>query len=217
VSTVESDTGTQRRFETIEARLELLVVILLGLAATATAWASFQSSQHDGEMMAAFARANLNLNAANASYNEGLQVYLHDELVFLRYAEALYDNDIERAAYLRETVMSDDLEAAITWWEAEGADFDTPFVDENPYFVVDAYDQADVLRAATDTRFSEGQEANTVGGRYSLISVVLAAALFVLGISNSFSVTSVRVALISVGSVILIGSTIWMLTLPVVT
>src|SRR5687767_12663404 len=54
VATVESSADSQSRYERLEARLELIAVVLLGLAATATAWAAFQGGQYDGQMLTAF-------------------------------------------------------------------------------------------------------------------------------------------------------------------
>ncbi len=215
VATVENGADAQSRYERLEARLELIAVILLGLAATATAWAAFQGGQYDGQMLTAFTEANLNLTDANAYYSEGTQTYIEDELIFLRYVEAVTEDDIELAAYLRESLMSDQLFAAIEWWETDGAEFDTPFVEENPNYVIESYVLADELAAATDESFAAGEEAKTTGDTNNLITFLLAAALFVLGIATSFKVLPVRIGLIAIGAVIFAGSTVWMLTLPV--
>jgi len=215
VVTTEDVTGDQSRYERLESRLELIAVILLGLAATATAWAAFQAGQYDGQMLTAFTEANLNLNDANAYYSEGTQIYIEDELIFLRYVEAVNEDDLDLALYLRESLMSDQLVAAIEWWETDGEEFDTPFVDENPNYVIESYQLADELSDATDEAFEDGKSANETGDKYNLITVLLAAALFVLGIATSFKVLPVRMGLIAIGTLIFAGSTIWMLTLPV--
>jgi len=215
VATVENSADGQSRYGRLEARLELIAVILLGLAATATAWAAFQGGQYDGQMLTAFTEANLNLTDANAYYSEGTQTYIEDELIFLRYVEATVEGDDELAIYMRESLMSDQLVAAIEWWETEGTEFDSPFVEENPNYVIDSYVLADELAAATDEAFEAGEEANKTGDTYNLITVLLAAALFVLGIATSFKVLPVRMGLIGIGVLIFVGSTAWMLTLPV--
>lgn len=215
MATVESGADAESRYARLEARLELIAVILLGLAATATAWAAFQGGQYDGQMLTAFTEANLNLTDANAYYSEGTQTYIEDELIFLRYVEAINEDDIDLALYLRESLMSDQLFAAIEWWETDGAEFDTPFVEENPNYVIESYELADELALATDEAFAEGEDANSTGDTYNLITVLLAAALFVLGIATSFKVLPVRMGLIAIGTVIFVGSTIWMLTLPI--
>ena len=201
-ATSVSSVGARSRYERLESRLETIAVILLDLAATATAWAAFQGGQYDGQLLTAFTEATLNLNDANALYNEGTKTYIEDELVFLRYVEAINEDDLE-------------LVSAIEWWETDGAEHDTPFVEENPNYVLESYTQADELAVATDESFSEGEEANNTGDTCNLITVLLAASLFVLGIATSFKVLPVRMALIVIGAVIFVGSTGWMLTLPV--
>ncbi len=215
VVTVENRADAESRYARLEARLELIAVILLGLAATATAWAAFQAGQYDGQMLTAFTEANHNLSAANAYKSDGTQTYIEDEIIFLRYVEAINEDDIELATYMRESLMSDQLFEAIEWWETDGAEFDTPFVDENPDYVIESYEIADELALATDESFEEGQAANETGDKYNLITVLLAAALFVLGIATSFKVLPVRIGLIAIGTVIFLGSTAWMLSLPV--
>ena len=198
-----------------EGRLELITAILLGLAALATAWAAFQGSQYDGQMLTSFTEANLNLSDANAYYSEGDQIFLQDEMLFLEYERAVFDGDTEFAQHLKDTLMSDQLIAAIEWWELpENQDFYSPFVEENPNYVIDSYTQADELSDATDESFQAGQAANDTGDKYNLITVLLAASLFVLGIATGFRIVGLRLAVIGIGAAIFLGATIWMLTLP---
>jgi hypothetical protein len=198
-----------------EGRLELLTAIMLGLAALATAWAAFQGSQYDGEMLTSFTEANLYISDANSFYSEGDQIYSQDEQIFLEYEKAIYAGDEEFAQHLQDTLMSDQLIAAIAWWELpENQDYYSPFVEENPNYVIDSYTQADELIAESDASFEAGAEANETGDKFNLITVLLAASLFVLGISNGFKVLPMRLATIGIGAAIFLGSTIWMLTLP---
>lgn len=205
-------------YNRLEYRLELLVALLLGLAATVTAWAAFQGSQYDGQMLTAFTEANLSLSDANQLYSEGTQEWIQDEQLFFEYAKAISENDEELAFYLRESLMRDELVAAIEWWEEQpGDEFLTPFVEENPNWVIPAYVLADDLAEDTDDFFLDGEEANKTGDTYNLITVLLAASLFVLGIATTFRVLRMRMIVIAVGALILVVSSIWMLTLPVAT
>lgn len=215
MTTAAATTETHSPSEKWEGRLELIAVILLGLAATATAWGAFQGGQYDGQMLTAFTEANLSLSDANALYNEGTQTFIFDELIFLRYIEAVEEGDAKFANFLRNSLMSDQLVAGIEWWETDGDDFDTPFVDENPAYVIESFKQADELTEQTDASFEEGKRANKTGDKYNLITVLLAASLFVLGIATSFKVLRVRAGLIGIGALILVLSTGWMLTLPI--
>jgi hypothetical protein len=159
-----------------EGRLELMTAILLGLAAMATAWAAYQASQYDGKVLESFTTANLNVSDSNAFYSEGDQIYLEDQLLFIEYAKAANSDDVDLALYLRETLMNEQLVSALEWWELpENIDrFDSPFVEENPNYVIESYASADALSEETDAAFEEGKEAGETGDTYNLIAVVRA-------------------------------------------
>lgn len=214
--TVETEPeGRSRVAGVMEERLEFIVALLLGLAAVATAWAAFQASQFDGEVVRNYTDANLDLSDANTLYNEGTQLAIQDELLFLQYATAIQNEDPDLALYIRESLMRDELVAALEWWEQQPDDGpDTPFVDENPSYLVTEYDQADTLIEDVNESYEAGQKANETGDKYNLIAVLLAASLFVLGIAGSFKVLTMRLIAIAVGALLFAGSTLWMLTLP---
>jgi hypothetical protein len=199
-----------------ENLLELLVAVLLGLAAVATAWAAYQSSQYGGQVLEHFSQANLNISNANAYYSEGDQTYLEDQILFVEYSKAVNQGDDDLANYLHDSLMSTELASAVDWWQRpENIDtYDSPFVDENPNYTISAYDDATALEDDTDAAFKGGQDAGATGDKFSLITVLLAGSLFVLGITNSFRITSMRIATIAIGATLFIGATAWMLTLP---
>jgi hypothetical protein len=218
---VQGDTSGSGSYNRVsgrtEERLELIVAILLGLAAVATAWAAFQGSKWDGEVNRGYTDANLTLSDANAFYNTGNQIYLNDQLLFLEYERALRTGDEDYAEYVRGSLMRDEFVEALDWYE-QPENYDTyysPFVEENPYYSIEEYAQADQLVVATDDSYSEAQQANKTGDTYNLITVMLAASLFVLGITGSFKVTIMRSIAIGSGFGIFAIAGIWMLTLPI--
>jgi hypothetical protein len=201
----------------MEERLELIVAILLGLAAVATAWAAFQGSKWDGEVNKGYTDANLSLSDANAFYNAGDQIYLNDQLLYLEYERAMWNGDTEYAEYVRDSLMRDEFIAALEWYEQpENTEaYWSPFVEENPFYTIAEYGTADELVTATDESYDEAQSANKTGDTYNLITVMLAASLFVLGITGSFKVTFTRMIAIAAGTTIFVIAAVWMLTLPV--
>lgn len=216
-TTTTTPPDERRRVEgRLEERLELVVAILLGLAALATAWAAYQSSQWDGEEVRAYTDANLKLADSNFFYNQGTQLAGQDEAIFLEYVTAIQQEDTDLALYIRETLMRDELLAAIEWWETQPDDGPvTPFVEENPDWTNASYAEADALAAEVEAVYARGQDANVAGDAYNLVAVLLAASLFVLGITGSFKVVTMRLLAIGVGAVLFIGASLWMLTLPV--
>lgn len=208
--------AAEARAERDDRRLELLTVILLGLAAMATAWAAFQASAFDGKVVEGFTDANLTLSDANAYYSEGDQTYIGDQMLFLEYERALNEEDEEYALFIKDSLMRDELIAAIEWWE-EPENFQayySPFVEENPNYVISSYTEAEALVEDTDVSYDEAKDAAGNGDTYNLIAVLLAASLFALGIAGSIRAMPVRLALILGGATIFLVSTAWMLTLP---
>lgn len=113
--------------------------------------------------------------------------------------------------------MRDELIAAVDWWEqVENTNsHSSPFVEENPNYVISAYEQEDALRGERTAVFEAGKSAGKNGDTYNLVTVFLAASLFVLGIARVFRAALTRIAAIGIGTALSVGATIWMLTLPV--
>src|SRR5580704_1225709 len=83
-----------------------------------------------------------------------------------------------------------------------------------PQYKQPAQAQANALDSAADAKFNAGNEAGLVGDNYVRITVFLAAVLFLVGIGSSFKLHSVRYALITFGSVLLILSVVLILRQP---
>jgi hypothetical protein len=210
--------GLARRIPFLKpGRLEFASAILLGLAALLAAWSAYQSHDFLSEMESSFTQANLNISAANGYYSEGDQIRLHDELIFLEYQAAKIEGNDAKAAVLRRSLMSDQLQAAIDWWEEPGNNeqYNSPFVEENLNYRIEEYDRADELADETLRKFIEGERDRTTGETYNLITVILSGVLFLLGISSSFRVLGHQLALIGIGSALMLGAVFWMTTLPV--
>jgi hypothetical protein len=66
----------------------------------------------------------------------------------------------------------------------------------------------------SDSKFRAGNHAGAVSDNYVRITVFLAAVLFLIGIGSSWKMHSVRYALITFGSVLLIISIVLILQQP---
>ncbi len=83
-----------------------------------------------------------------------------------------------------------------------------------PEYKLPAQAQANALDNAASAKFQTGNHAGLVGDDYVRITVFLAAVLFLVGIGSSFKLNSIRYALISFGSVLLILSIVLILRQP---
>lgn len=210
----DSNEGAAVREERREARFEVLIAALLGLAAALTAFAGYQASLLDGETLKSFQEANRTVSDANTFYTQGNQVSAEDHTLFAEYAKANFAKNDDLAEYL-ETLMRPELVAAIRWWEDpanEANAGETPFGDENPKYEVSDFAEAEELTATTDKLFAKAAVDDDRGDQYTLVTVILALSLFLLGIAGVARQSRLRVGMVIIGTVVLVGATGMMLT-----
>lgn len=83
-----------------------------------------------------------------------------------------------------------------------------------PQYKLPAQAQSNALDAAASAKFDEGNHAGQIGDNYVRITVFLAAVLFLVGIGSSFKLHTIRYALVTFGSALLILSIVLILQQP---
>jgi hypothetical protein len=83
-----------------------------------------------------------------------------------------------------------------------------------PQYKLPSQAQANALDARAAVEFNAGNHAGNIGDEYVRITVFLAAVLFLVGIGSSFALHSVRYALITIGTVLLILAIVLILQQP---
>ena len=123
----------ERRQRTLD-RTEIVIAILLGIAAILTAWSTFQSAQLGGAVTAAYSEGIRLSDTASQAYNDASATDIADEALFLEFAKASNAGDESTADYIYSSLMTEDLAAAIDWWieQPDSAGYDTPFTEDNP-------------------------------------------------------------------------------------
>jgi hypothetical protein len=203
--------------------LDIAIAALLGIAAIATAWAAYQSSLFGGDEAEAFnasavhtGEAAVKTDQASQAWTNGDQAYIHDQQLFLEYVKAAQLDDTGLAQYLRESLMSPELIAAIGWWEQQPDDGpQSPFDDSNPEYVNASYDTAagldDEAQALLAQATAANQEANKlgdIGDKYDFATVILASSLFILGIGGVFRQLPIKLGMGALGAVLLVSALI---------
>jgi len=212
--------------------LELIVVVMLGVTAICTAWASWISSVHAANQDANYAESNNLASEGNSEYNAGIQDLMMDMLVFnnvndlmidLHFAERQGDsNEAEKLEWkIDELVagsMSDGLYDAFNWSISEGekrGESVSPF--DMDGFVDSYFEVALELLAESDRLFEQGQQDSAHSDAYGLTTVVYAVVLFLLGIVSTFKDEKYKKAVIIISGVAFIATTIYMFTIPLPT
>jgi hypothetical protein len=200
-----------------ERRLELVSTVLLALATVATAWAAYQSREWTGEQSQGYSHATATRIAVNRSAalaNRQVQI---DVATFIQWANAHEEHRSQLARFYRAR-FRDEFKPAFTAWLAakpfEDADAPrTPFA--MPQYRLKASVKADRLEATAAAASERAKEANQRADNYMLAVVLFASSLFFAGISTKLGTLRARTAILGLGSVLFLGTLIWISTFPV--
>ena len=204
----------KRRFN-----IELIVVILLGIASVATAYASFQSSLWDSQMAGEYTRGQNAKTEAESIYLEANQQYVQDAQTYAQLAilgvDSIGDDPVIAANAqakidaLALTGIDDVLSAALEWSNETG---NHPLDSEE--YLAARFGSYQELQEQATAHIAAGDAANGYGDRLTLYTVLLAIALFLLGIAAVVSSTTIKWGLIAVGSALTVVSIIFTLLVP---
>lgn len=190
--------------ESTNGRMEIAIAIMLGVAAIVTAWCSFQSGLLNGEVQKSYSEGIRSADAASQAYNMAVSNDIRDEALFLEFAKAAQNGDEETATYILDTLMSPELAAAVGWWseQPDEAGYDSPFVEDNPNWSTALFDEAEALDETAQSYFDAAEKSDRDGDAFDQLTVVLAVALFFLGIAGLSRQRRVMIGLASIGVVI---------------
>jgi hypothetical protein len=208
----QTDQPTDTPAERANNRNQLLAAIVLGLAATLTAFASYQSGKAGGDASTARADAARSLADANYFYGQANQTFAGDQALFIQYASAAQEGNADLATYLT-TLMRPELDAAVTWWQESGDEILTPFdeAEDNPYTLADQ-DEAQRLEKVSNGQLKAAEDADEKGDTFDLATVLLALTLFFAGIATLFGRNAVTIALLVISAVTLVAGTTTLIT-----
>jgi hypothetical protein len=196
---------------------ELLVTVLLVVAALATSWSSYQATRGNGEQAAAAGRTNaIRIDAARADGLARTQTQV-DVATFIAWADADLRGETEVADFYVDR-FRDEFRPAYEAWIAQqpltNADApSTPFAMEE--YQVAAKQQAGELDAEAEASAAEVRLDIQRSSNYVLTVVLYAIVLFFAGMSTRLSNRRLRWVTTIAGTVVLVGALAWVATFPV--
>ena len=200
-----------------ERRLELVSTVLLALATVATAWAAYQSRQWTGEQAQGYSRATAGRITANrvaAVANRQGQI---DVATFIAWVDAHEQHRAGLADFYRARFRAEFKPPFAAWLAAKpfgnAAAPPTPFA--MPQYRLKASAEAERLEVAAAADSQQAKAANERADNYMLAVVLFASALFFAGISTRLKTERTRTAILGLGCVVLVGTVIWLSTLPI--
>jgi hypothetical protein len=209
-----AETEEERRQRILD-RTEIVIAILLGIAAILTAWSTFQSAQLGGAVTTAYSEGIRLSDTASQAFNDASATDIADEALFLEFAKASNAGDEATADYIYSSLMSEDLAAAVDWWleQPDSAGYGTPFVEENPAWSTAAYDDAAAIDEEAQAKFDEATKKDGVGSEFDVLSIIIAMSLFLFGVASLVRQQRIKIGLGAIGAVILVYSAIRLIQL----
>lgn len=196
---------------------ELLVTVLLVVAALATSWSSYQATRWNGEQAVAAGRTNaIRIDAARADGTARTQTQV-DVATFIAWADADLRGETKVADFYVDR-FRDEFRPAYEAWIAQrpltNADApSSPFAMEE--YQVAARNQAAELDAAAEASAADVRINIQRSSNYVLTVVLYAIVLFFAGMSTRLSNRRLRWVTTMAGTVVLLGALAWLATFPV--
>ena len=198
-------------------RLELVALLLLALAAVATAWSSYQANRWNGEQAKTTAKVNATrIAAARASGLANAQTQV-DIATFTQWVDA-YAHEERRLTAFYERRFRKEFQPAFKAWLASrplnNPDAPlTPFA--MPQYRLASTAEANRLDAQAEVLAAGARENIQRSSNYVLSVVLFSVALFFAGVSTKLSTPRLRAALLVLGCLIFVGTLAWVATSPV--
>jgi hypothetical protein len=193
--------------------LELGIAVVLGMTAVAPAFSAYQSGNSERETVAHYNEGIRDSALSTGVLLEAEQTLANDRALFLQYVSAAQTNK-SLARYYLTTLMSPQLRAAVVWWAGQDK-YKTPFVDANPEYKQTEFTLGNKLSDQSNALFEDAKGTHKTSNRYELVTVILAAALFMLGVAGVLRHLGLRLAFFAIGTLFFLGGTIQLLRIAV--
>jgi hypothetical protein len=201
----------------VERGLELAAVLLLSLTTLATAWSGYQAARWSGEQSQGYARASATRVRAQAQTTQTGQLRIADLTSFNQWLNA--DRGGDRAlARLYVRRFRPEFVPAFTAWLAQ-----RPFTNADavpgpqgmPQYRLASERRAAALGREADGLYRDGTDAKSNDDKYVLSTVFFAAVLFFAGISLRLDWRPLRIAVLGLGTAMLVVGLVFVASLPV--
>jgi hypothetical protein len=196
---------------------EVVVTVLLVLAALGTSWSSYQATRWNGEQAKAASRTNaIRIDAARAQGLSQSQTQV-DVATFIAWADADRTGDRQLADFYVAR-FRDEFQPAFEAWLATNPFTDstappTPFA--MPEYQVASKQEAEQLDAASELSAAEVRTDIQRSSNYVLTVVLYAIVLFFAGVSTRISNRRLRWILTIAGCMVMVTAVAWIATFPV--
>ena len=203
----------KRRWEEL---IEILEVVVLAVAATATAWSGYQAARGDGEQSILYSEASVLRGQANTAATLGQQRLAADAAMFSAWLQARAEHNRALQAMLVRR-FSPEYRAAFTAWLAT-APFTNPDAPPGPGYLPNYHnpqmEQANQLNERAAGIEERGTHARHTAEQYVSATVLFALVLFLVAVGQRFRLPGIRIAVLAIALALLAYALYDITTLP---
>ena len=203
----------KRRWEEV---IEILEVLLLALAAIATAWGGYQAAKGDGQQSVLYSDASVYRVQANTAATLGQQRLAADGAMFSAWLQARSANNAQLQAMLVRRFSPEYRTAFTAWLGTEP--FTNPDAPPGPGYLPEyrnpQVEQANQLNEKAVTLEKAGTEARHTAEEYVRATVLFALVLFLVAVGQRFRLRGVRIATIALALALFTYGLYDVVTLP---
>lgn len=196
--------------------VDLFCAVMLGVAAVATAWGSYQATRWSGVQAQHYTEANgLRIEATRAA-NEAAERRAIDVSMFFEWMNAQALGRQEIAAFYRQRFRAEFAPVFDEWLnlvDGRRAAPPTPFT--LPAYQAHIAADAERLEHEAGNVFQQGAEANEIADRYVSVAIIFSMVMFFAGIAPQFKVKPVRRALMVLAGVVCVAGIVVLARYPV--
>jgi hypothetical protein len=182
--------------------LEVVAVLILGLATVGSAWCGYEASRWNGDEGDLIRQASdLDIESARLS-GIATQRVAYDAGVLSDYAQAVATGEDNLARFYRTSLVRPDFLPVLDAWEAEvdaGRAPENLFEDEA--YLEEQYAPSQAVKAEAEDRTRQSQSAGRIADSYVLTTIFFAIGLFFAGVTSTFHSRALR-------TLLLVGATV---------
>jgi hypothetical protein len=195
--------------------LEVVAVVLLGVATVGSAWCGYQAtrwSKEEGDWSREAARANVD---AARQFGRATQTISYDSSTIALFAQAKRAGDEALVAFYGETLVRPQFRAVLDRWQAQIQAGETPtnLLEDSDYLDEQLRPSEDAQAAAAAAAV-EADDASDHADGYVLTTLILATALFFAGVTGSFRTRWIRFGLLTVSAIAVAAAAARVVDLP---
>lgn len=197
--------------------LELLAVIILGMATLGSAWCGYQAAAWNGEQTDAARESAEARIEASREFALATQKVTYDASVATQYAAAYAAKQQGLLDFYDKALVRDEFRPVLERWKADAAAGKAPDTSllEQPGYLDGLFAPSRKADLEAEAHAQEGEVAGENSDAYVLATLLMASALFFAGVMSTFRSRTAQALLVAAAALVFALATARVIGLPV--